>query len=118
MTITLASPGTVGGNQTTVTDDRGGYQFIRLVPPSAVRAELQGFRTVVREKIVVNADVTARVDPISGGGQRFRNVDGDRRRAPGRYHVGVEPDGPRQHDDCRRCRPEPTSGALRAWCLA
>jgi len=65
VTITLVSPGTVGGNQTTVTDDRGGYQFIRLVPGVyAVRAELQGFRTVVREKIVVNADVTARVDPI------------------------------------------------------
>ena len=25
VTITLVSPGTVGGNQTTVTDDRGGY---------------------------------------------------------------------------------------------
>ena len=63
VSVTLINPGTVGGNQATVTDDRGGYQFTRLVPGVyGVRVELQGFRTVVHEKIVVNADVTARVD--------------------------------------------------------
>ena len=63
VTVTLLNPGTVGGNQTAVTDDRGAYQFTRLVPGVyGVRVELQGFRSVVHEKIVVNADVTARVD--------------------------------------------------------
>lgn len=62
-TITLISPGTVGGNQAAVADERGAYQFIRLVPGTySVRGELQGFGTVLHERIVVNADVTARVD--------------------------------------------------------
>src|SRR2546423_5862691 len=63
-TVTLSNPrGTIGGNQEAVTDARGAFQFIRLVPGSyTVRAELEGFRTVAQENIVVNADVTARVD--------------------------------------------------------
>ena len=32
VTVTLANPGTIGGNQVTVTDTRGAYQFPRLVP--------------------------------------------------------------------------------------
>ena len=63
VTVTLVNPGTIGGNQTIVSDARGAYQFTRLVPGRyAVRAELQGFRTTTREDIVVNADATARVD--------------------------------------------------------
>ena len=32
-TVTLSSPrGTIGSNQTSVSDERGGFQFIRLVP--------------------------------------------------------------------------------------
>src|SRR5262245_41799722 len=31
-TVTLASPGLIGGNQTASTDERGAYQFTRLVP--------------------------------------------------------------------------------------
>jgi hypothetical protein len=63
-TVTLSSvQGTVGGNQITVTDGRGAYQFLRLVPATyAVRAELQGFRPVEQRNVVVNADVTARAD--------------------------------------------------------
>ena len=62
-TITLVSPGTIGGNQTAVSDDRGAYQFIRLVPGTySVKGELAGFGTVLHERIVVNADVTARAD--------------------------------------------------------
>src|SRR5712692_8886608 len=63
-TVTLSNPrGSIGGNQEAVTDARGAFQFIRLVPGTyTVKAELEGFRSAVQENIVVNADVTARVD--------------------------------------------------------
>jgi hypothetical protein len=63
VTVTLASAqGTIGGNQQAISDERGEYQFIRLVPGTyIVKAELQGFRRA-QENVVVNADVTARVD--------------------------------------------------------
>ena len=33
VTVTLSNPsGSIGGNQAAVTDDRGAFQFIRLVP--------------------------------------------------------------------------------------
>jgi Carboxypeptidase regulatory-like domain len=62
--ITLTSTqGTVGANQTTITDDRGAYQFSRLVPGTyIVKAELQGFRPAEQRNIVVNADQTSRAD--------------------------------------------------------
>jgi hypothetical protein len=61
--VTLTSPGLIGGHQETVTDERGVYQFTRLVPATyAVRVELTGFSAGLRENIIVNADVTARVD--------------------------------------------------------
>jgi hypothetical protein len=64
VTVTLSNPlGSLGGNQTTVTDDRGAFQFVRLVPGTyTVRAELSGFRPATQEGLVVNADVTARAD--------------------------------------------------------
>src|SRR5688572_4912487 len=45
-TVTLTSAqGTVGGNREVITDERGAFQFVRLVPGSySVRAVLQGFR--------------------------------------------------------------------------
>ena len=45
-TVTLTSAqGTVGGNQEVLSDDRGAYQFLRLVPGTyACKAQLQGFR--------------------------------------------------------------------------
>ena len=53
----------IGGNQEAVTDARGTFQFIRLVPGVyTVKADLAGFRSAVQENIVVNADATARVD--------------------------------------------------------
>jgi len=62
-TVTLSNPGTIGGNQETTTDARGAFQFLRLVPGTyAVKAELAGFRATVRDNVVVNADVTVRVD--------------------------------------------------------
>ena len=63
VTVTLSSAGVIGGNQETITDARGTYQFTRLVPGTyTVTATLAGFRTTVQEGIVVNADVTARAD--------------------------------------------------------
>jgi hypothetical protein len=62
-TVSLLNPGLIGGTQTTVTDERGAYLFTRLVPGRYnVRAELAGFRPMVQEGIIVNADATARAD--------------------------------------------------------
>ena len=62
--VTLTSAqGTVGGNQEATTDERGAYQFLRLVPGTySVKAVLQGFRPFTQAGIVVNSDQTARAD--------------------------------------------------------
>src|SRR5713226_761763 len=59
VTVTLNNAqGSVGGRQVTSTDERGTYQFLRLVPGTyGVRAELQGFRPAEQRNIIVNADV-------------------------------------------------------------
>jgi hypothetical protein len=64
VTIVLTNPGVIGGNQEVITNERGTYQFVRLVPSAtySVRAELAGFRAAARTNIVVNADVNVRVD--------------------------------------------------------
>jgi len=59
--VTLSAPGI--GTQATVSDDRGTYRFIKLVPATySIKVELPGFRNVMRENLVVNADVTVRAD--------------------------------------------------------
>ena len=62
--VTLsAAEGTVGANQQGITDERGTYQFLRLVSGTyTVKAELAGFRPAEQRNIIVNADVTARAD--------------------------------------------------------
>ena len=64
VTATLSNTrGSIGGNQEAVTDARGTFQFVRLVPGVyTVKADLAGFRSAVQENVVVNADATARVD--------------------------------------------------------
>src|SRR5262245_63581341 len=64
VSVTLDSPGgMIGGSQQTVTNERGAYQFGRLVPGRYnVKAELQGFRPAVQEDLIVNADATTRAD--------------------------------------------------------
>ncbi len=63
--VTLVRPGVIGANQTATTDERGVYQFTRLVPGTyGVKAELSGFTPATRENVVVNADATARVDLV------------------------------------------------------
>jgi hypothetical protein len=61
--VVLSSVGVIGGNQQAVTDERGTYRFINLVPGRyKVTVEMPGFKTVVRDGIVINADITVRVD--------------------------------------------------------
>ena len=61
VTVTLSSPGVIGGNQQIVTGERGTYQFSRLVPGKyGVKAELAGFKPSALENLTVNADVTVR----------------------------------------------------------
>jgi hypothetical protein len=65
VTVTLASAqgGTLGGNQEATSDERGNYQFVRVVPGTyTVRGQMQGFRTVEQRNIIVNADAMARAD--------------------------------------------------------
>ncbi len=63
-TVTLTSAqGTVGGNREVATDERGAYQFLRLVPGTySVKASLQGFRPFTQAGITVNSDQTSRAD--------------------------------------------------------
>jgi hypothetical protein len=62
--VTLTNPqGSLGGNQTTVTNDRGGYAFIQLVPGTyVIKVDVQGFQPAEVQGIVVNTDTTARAD--------------------------------------------------------
>jgi hypothetical protein len=62
--VTLTNvQGAVGGNQTTITNELGTYQFLRLVPGTyTVKAELQGFRPAEARNIIVNSDLNARAD--------------------------------------------------------
>src|SRR5213595_2019001 len=61
VTVTLSSVGLIGGNQISVSDERGIYRFIRLVPSTySIKGELPGFRAAVVNGIIVNADVTVR----------------------------------------------------------
>src|SRR5207249_4639160 len=63
VTVTLSSVGLIGGNQTSVSDERGVYRFNRLVPSTySVKGELPGFRSAVASGVIVNADVTVRAD--------------------------------------------------------
>jgi Carboxypeptidase regulatory-like domain/TonB dependent receptor-like, beta-barrel/TonB-dependent Receptor Plug Domain len=63
VTVTLSRPGVIGGNREVLTNERGAYQFPGLVPQTyTVRASLPGFQTAVRQNIIVNADVTVRVN--------------------------------------------------------
>src|SRR2546428_8218190 len=63
-TVTLSSAqSTVGSNQETISDARGAYQFLRLVPGTyIVKATMPGFRPVEQRNIAVTADQTSRPD--------------------------------------------------------
>src|ERR1043166_1052476 len=64
VTVSLTGEKLIGGGQTQTTDTAGAYRFDRLPPGTyTVRFELQGFRGVSREGIVVNAAFVANVSP-------------------------------------------------------
>ena len=55
-TVTVSGERLLGGAQTQVSDTSGAYRFDRLVPGSYnVKFELQGFRTVDRPNVIINA---------------------------------------------------------------
>src|SRR6058998_591450 len=61
--VTLTGDRLIGGSETQVTDATGAYRFDRLPPGSyTVRFELQGFKGIVREGIIVNAAFVATVN--------------------------------------------------------
>jgi hypothetical protein len=62
-TVTLASPVLVAGTMTNVTDTGGVVRFPSLSPGIySVTVELQGFRTVIRENLVVQIGQTTPID--------------------------------------------------------
>ncbi len=62
VSVTLTGERLIGGPQVQVTDATGSYRFDRLSPGSyAMRFELQGFRTLDRTEIIVNATFVATV---------------------------------------------------------
>src|SRR5206468_12223602 len=63
VTVSLSGEKLIGGVQVQVTDTTGAYRFDRLPPGSYhVKFELQGFRSIDRSDIVVNASFVATVN--------------------------------------------------------
>jgi hypothetical protein len=63
VSVTLAGDRLIGGPQAVVTDASGTYRFDRLPPGDyIVKFELQGFKTIERSGIVVNAAFTATIN--------------------------------------------------------
>jgi hypothetical protein len=64
VTVSLSGEKLIGGVQTKVTDATGNYRFDRLPPGDYnVKFELQGFKTIERQGIRVNASFVATVSP-------------------------------------------------------
>jgi hypothetical protein len=63
VSVVLTGDRLIGGPQTQVTDTSGTYRFDRLVPGSYnVKFELQGFRTVDRPNVIINASFVATIN--------------------------------------------------------
>jgi hypothetical protein len=63
VTVSLSGERLIGGVQSVVTDTGGAYRFDRLPPGSyAVKFELQGFKTIERTDIIVNAAFVATIN--------------------------------------------------------
>ena len=94
-TVTLTSAqGTVGGNQEVTTDERGAYQFLRLVPGTySVKAVLQGFRPFTQNGITVNSDQTVSRGRAARDWHDGRGHRRQRRSTVARHDVCAEADG-------------------------
>lgn len=65
--VTITSPALVAGSMTGATDSGGVYRFPSLPPGEyTVRLEMQGFRTLIRENIIVQVGQTTPVDMALG----------------------------------------------------
>jgi hypothetical protein len=63
VTVSLSGARLIGGVQSFVTDAAGSYRFDRLPPGSyTVKFELQGFKTVERTDVVINAAFVATIN--------------------------------------------------------
>lgn len=63
VTVTLTSPAIAAGQMTGTTDSAGAYRFPSLQPGTyAVRLDLQGFQSVLRENILVSVGQTTSLD--------------------------------------------------------
>jgi hypothetical protein len=63
VTVTISSPVLVAGSMTAVTDAGGVYRFPSLVPGTySIKMELTGFRTIMRDNVVVLVGQTTPVD--------------------------------------------------------
>ena len=63
VTITVESPGLIGGPRYTITDDSGFFKFSSLyIGVYKVKAELPGFMALIKEGIKLHANVTLTVD--------------------------------------------------------
>ena len=63
VTITISSSSLVAGSSTGVTDEGGAYRFPSLPPGTyAVKLDLQGFQTLIRENLAVLVGQTTPVD--------------------------------------------------------
>lgn len=79
-TIVISSPVIIAGEMVGTTDSTGAYRFPSLLPGVySVRVELQGFRTIVREGIVVSVGQTTPLDLVMsiGGLTETVTVTGD-----------------------------------------
>ena len=75
VTVVAASPQLIEQSRTVVTDGAGLYHFINLPPGTySVSFSLQGFRTVVRDGIVLEGSFTANVDAELSVGQIAETV--------------------------------------------
>ena len=78
--VTLSGERLIGGDQTQVTDATGSYRFDRLSPGAyTVKFELQGFRGITREGILISAAFVEERDLRSPCVQRVEAHDGQSR---------------------------------------
>jgi hypothetical protein len=75
VTVSLSGDRLIGGTQTVTTDASGTYRFDRLPPGDyVVKFELQGFRTVERTGIRINAAFTATINAKMEVGAVTENI--------------------------------------------
>ena len=103
VTVSLTGERLIGGAQTIITDASGAYRFDRLPPGDyTVKFELQGFKTIERTDIALNAAFTATINAKLEVGGVTENDHGDRRIADGRRQVEPAADGDEPGDSRRR----------------